>query len=192
MASRHVTVNLAKKNKFANIFLLMPETGVTDAMRSGMFTEEDIADLQMRCFLQRALPSGSIKGLKAYIAGLLPLPVDPAATAAPPEEVAYRHKRKPPPHPPVDPAAMAPPLEEVVIDSRRNSIVVLVAGHCCNRTQGETQAMESHFLQKEKEKNGRTIYITSQHGSLGCLFQRESPYARSKEDGEATACQAVR
>ncbi len=32
MASRQVTVDLVKKNKFVNIFLLMPETGVTDAM----------------------------------------------------------------------------------------------------------------------------------------------------------------
>jgi hypothetical protein len=71
MASRRFTVDSAKKNKFVDIFLLMPETGVADAMQSAKFTEEDIADLQMRCFLQRALPGGLIKGLKAYIAGLL-------------------------------------------------------------------------------------------------------------------------
>ncbi len=71
MASRRFTVDLAKKNKFVNIFLLMPETGVTDAMRSAKFTKEDIADLRMRRFLQPALPGGSIKGLKAYVAGLL-------------------------------------------------------------------------------------------------------------------------
>ncbi len=70
MASRRFTVDSAKKNKFVDIFLLMPETGVVDAMRSAKFTEEDIADLQMRRFLQRALPGGSIKGLKAYVAGL--------------------------------------------------------------------------------------------------------------------------
>ena len=45
MASRRVTVDSAKKNKFVNIFLLMPETGVADAMRSAKFTEEDIANL---------------------------------------------------------------------------------------------------------------------------------------------------
>jgi hypothetical protein len=71
MASRRFTVDSAKKNKFVDIFLLMPETGVADAMRSAKFTEEDIADLRMRRFLQRALPGGSIKGLKAYDAGLL-------------------------------------------------------------------------------------------------------------------------
>jgi hypothetical protein len=68
MASRRFTVDSVKKNKFFDIFLLMPETGAADAMRSAKFTEEDIADLQMWHFLQRALPGGSIKGLKAYVA----------------------------------------------------------------------------------------------------------------------------
>ena len=71
MASRRFTVDLAKKKKFVDIFLLMPETRVADAMRSAKFTEEDIANLTMRRFLQRALPGGSIQGLKAYVAGLL-------------------------------------------------------------------------------------------------------------------------
>jgi len=71
MASRQFTVDLAKKKKFVDIFLLMPETRVADAMRSAKFTKEDIANLAMRCFLQRALPGGLIQGLKAYVAGLL-------------------------------------------------------------------------------------------------------------------------
>jgi hypothetical protein len=71
MASRRFTVDSAKKKKFVDIFLLMPETRVADAMRSAKFTEEDIANLTLRRFLQRALPGGSIQGLKAYVAGLL-------------------------------------------------------------------------------------------------------------------------
>ena len=71
MASRRFTVDLAKKKKFVDIFLLLPETCVADAMRSAKFTEEDIANRTMRRFLQRALPGGSIQGLKAYVAGLL-------------------------------------------------------------------------------------------------------------------------
>jgi hypothetical protein len=69
--SRQFTVDLAKKKKFVNIFLLLPETCVADAMRSAKFTEEDIANLTMRRFLQRALPGGSMQGLKANVAGLL-------------------------------------------------------------------------------------------------------------------------
>ena len=103
MASRKFTVALAKKKEFINIFLLMPESSVLNVMKQAKFTEEDIANLRMRRFLQRALPGGSIKGLKAYIAGLLPPPPDrrqrkPPTTAASPEhEVADRHQRKPPP-----------------------------------------------------------------------------------------------
>ena len=103
MASRRFTVDSTKKKEFINIFLLMPESSVLNAMKHAKFTEEDIADLRMRRFLQRALPGGSIKGLKAYIAGLLPPPPDrrqrkPQTTAASPEdEVADCHQHKPPP-----------------------------------------------------------------------------------------------
>jgi len=68
MASRQLTVDSAKKREFINMFLLMPESSVLKAMRQATFTEEDIADLPLRRFLQRALPGRSIKGLKAHIA----------------------------------------------------------------------------------------------------------------------------
>jgi hypothetical protein len=153
MASRRVTVDSAKEeNKFVNIFLLMPETGLTDAMRSAMFTKEDITDLRMRRFLQRALPGGSIKGLKAYIAGLLPLPVDPAATAAPPEEVAYRHKRTPPPHFPVDPAATAPPLKEVIIDSGETVLSLLSPGTAATVCKDKHKQWNHTFYKNKKKK----------------------------------------
>ena len=102
MASRRFTVDPVKKKEFINIFLLMPETRVDDAMRKAEFTKKDIADLLLRRSLQRALPGGSITGLKDYIA---------------------RQRKQPPPHLPVDPAASTdaaatvPPAEEVVIDA---------------------------------------------------------------------------
>ncbi len=71
MASRRFTVDSAKKKTFVDIFLLLPETRVTDSMRSAKFTKWDIANLTMWHFLQRALPGGSIQGLKADVAGLL-------------------------------------------------------------------------------------------------------------------------
>ena len=86
MASRQFTVDSVKKQKLINIFLLMPETCVSHAMRKAEFTEEDITNLLLRCFLQRALPCRLIKVLKAYIA----------------------RQRKLPPHLPVDPAAAHP------------------------------------------------------------------------------------
>jgi hypothetical protein len=76
----------------------MPETGVTDAMRSAMFTKEDIADLRMWRFLQRALPGGSIKALKTYVAGLhRPTRlVDDATIVANVETTIVHVKRTPP------------------------------------------------------------------------------------------------
>ena len=107
----------------------MPETRVDDVMREAEFTEKDIADLPLRRSLQRALSSGSIKGLKAYIARQRKqpthLPVDPAATDAaatvPPEEVVIDA------HLPVDPAATdaaaTVPPEEVLIDAKATTVL---------------------------------------------------------------------
>jgi hypothetical protein len=61
MASRQFTVDSAKKKEFINIFLLMPESSVLNAMRQAKFTKEDIADVRLWHFLQRALPSRLIK-----------------------------------------------------------------------------------------------------------------------------------
>ena len=103
--SRQFTVDSAKKKKFVDIFLLMPETRVADAMRSAKFTEEDITNLRIRRFLQRALPGRSIQGLKAYVAGphrsrqfcsSRPL-VDNAAIVANVEEAAIIHVKSTPP-----------------------------------------------------------------------------------------------
>ncbi len=47
MASRRFTVDPAKKKEFINIFLLMPESSILNAMKQATFTEEDIADLRM-------------------------------------------------------------------------------------------------------------------------------------------------
>jgi hypothetical protein len=45
MASRRFTVDSAKKNEFINIFLLMPESSVLNAIRQAKFTKEEIANL---------------------------------------------------------------------------------------------------------------------------------------------------
>ena len=68
MTSRQFTVDPVKKQEFINIFLLMPETRVSHAMRKAEFAKKDIANLLLRHFLQRALPGGLIK---ARLAGFL-------------------------------------------------------------------------------------------------------------------------
>jgi hypothetical protein len=72
MASRRFTVDLAKKKKFLNFILQMPKLRVLDAMKLAMFSDEDITDLGLRYFLQRALPGGSVKAMKAHLGAFLP------------------------------------------------------------------------------------------------------------------------
>jgi hypothetical protein len=72
MASRWFTVDPAKKKKFLNFILQMPKLRVLDAMKLAMFSDEDIADLGLRRFLQRALPGGTVKAMKAHLGAFLP------------------------------------------------------------------------------------------------------------------------
>ena len=153
MASRRFTVDSAKKKEFINIFFLMPESSIINAMKQAKFTKEDIVDLRMRRFLQRALPGGSIKGLKAYIAGLLPPPPDPMTAASLEDEVADRHQRKPPPNLPVDPAATAAPTKEVtVIDSEETVLSSLLPGSAATKRKGKRKRWNSTFYINKKNK----------------------------------------
>jgi hypothetical protein len=160
MASRRFTVDPAKKKEFINIFLLMPESSILNAMKQAKFTEEDIADLRMRRYLQRALPGGSIKGLQAYIAGLLPPPPDrrqrkppPEMASSPEDQVADRHQRNPPPHLPVDPAATAAPSEEVTfIDSGETVLSLLSAGTAATKRKVKRKLWNRDFYINKKNQ----------------------------------------
>ena len=74
MTSRRFTVDLAKKKKFLDFILQMPKLRVPDAMKLAMFSDEDIADLGLRRFLQRALPGGTVQAMKTHLAGVPPAP----------------------------------------------------------------------------------------------------------------------
>jgi hypothetical protein len=130
----------------------------------------------------------------------------PAATAAPPKEVADCHQ-----HLPVDPAATGTPLREVVVDSGETVLLSLSPGTAATVLKRKAKRKQWNLTayKKRKETYVRTIYITCRHNdddddddndnhnyvnddgcrSLGCLFQRECPFACSKEDGKATVCQ---
>ena len=147
MASRQLTVDSAKKREFVNIFLLMPESSVLKAMRQATFTEEDIADLPLRRFLQRALPGGLIKGLKAYIA---------------------RQRSKHPPHLPVDPAAAHPrpsmtrqylaastktvPPEEVTIDAGATMVLSSLLPGTATKRKKDRKRWDRMVYQNKKNK----------------------------------------
>jgi hypothetical protein len=72
MKSRWFTINPAKLKKFLNVIFQVPKLHVPDAMKLANFSDEDIADLSLRRFLQRSLPGGMIKAMKAHLVGLLP------------------------------------------------------------------------------------------------------------------------
>jgi hypothetical protein len=76
MKSRRFTVNPAKLKKFLNVMLQAPKLHVPDAMKLANFSDEDIADLSLRHFLQHFLPGGRIKAMKVHLVGLL-LPKPP-------------------------------------------------------------------------------------------------------------------
>jgi len=77
MASRRFTVDPAKKKKFLNFLLQSPKLRVPDAMKLANFSDEDIADLALRRFLQRALPGGTVKAMKAHLGDYLLPPKPP-------------------------------------------------------------------------------------------------------------------
>ena len=52
----------------------MPKLRVPDAMKLVMFSDEDIANLGLRRFLQRALQGGTVQAMKAHLAGVPPAP----------------------------------------------------------------------------------------------------------------------
>jgi hypothetical protein len=56
-------------------------------MRMAKFLDDDIADLSLRRFLQRALPGGTVNAMKAHLTGLL-LPQPP------PSDCNNRHKKR--------------------------------------------------------------------------------------------------
>jgi hypothetical protein len=61
-----------RRRSFLNFILQMPKLRVPDAMKLAMFSDEDIADLGLRRFLQRALPGGTVKAMKAHLGAFLP------------------------------------------------------------------------------------------------------------------------
>jgi hypothetical protein len=70
------SANLAKQNKLVKIFLWTPQIRLQDAMILAKYSNEEIEDKAFHHFLRRTLPSGSLKRLKAHIAGVVLPPPD--------------------------------------------------------------------------------------------------------------------
>jgi len=103
--------------------------------------------------------SFSVLGLKAYIAGLLPLPPNcrqrkpPTTAASLKYEVADCHQSKPPPHLPVDPTATAAPSKEVtVIDSGETVLSSLSPGSAATKNKVKCKRWNHTFYINKKNK----------------------------------------
>ncbi len=70
--SRLNVTNPAKLKKLVKIFLWMPQILVPAAMKLAEYSNKEITDVSFRCSFQRTLPGGSLKGLRAHIAGDVP------------------------------------------------------------------------------------------------------------------------
>ena len=73
---RSSSADPAKLKKLTKILIQTPQIQLQHAMMMAKYSVEEIADKAFRRFLQRALPGGSLKGLKAQTAGAIPPPPD--------------------------------------------------------------------------------------------------------------------
>jgi hypothetical protein len=141
MASRQFTVDPVKKKEFINIFLQMP------------CSEKDIADLQLRRYLQRALPGRLIKGLKAYIVCQLKqpphLPVDPAA--AHPRLPMTRQYLAVSTKAATDVAVTVPP-EEAVIDAGATTVLSSLSTGTATKHKKDHKRWNRILYQNKKNK----------------------------------------
>ena len=73
---RSTTADPAKLKKLKKIMIQAPTLQLRHAMKAANYSDEEIADIAFRRFLQRALPGGSMKGLRAGVDARLPAPPD--------------------------------------------------------------------------------------------------------------------
>ncbi len=79
--SKSNLADLAKLKKLIKICLRMPQILVSAAMKLAEYSNEEIAILSLRRFIQHALPGGSLKGLRVHVArDVPPLPAPPDRT----------------------------------------------------------------------------------------------------------------
>ena len=138
-------------------------------MRKAEFTEEDIADLLLRQFLQRALSGRSIKGLKAYIGRQCKppphLPVDPAAAHSQPpmmrQYLAASTEAATAAAATVPPAAVATvPPEEVIIDVGATTVFLSLLRGTATKRKKDRKRWNCTSYQRKKNKM-RGLFLTT-------------------------------
>jgi hypothetical protein len=69
---RSRSVNPDKLKKVIKTLLNMPDMKVPQAMLSARFSDEEVANLSLRRFIQQSLPGKTLKGSKVHVLGPLP------------------------------------------------------------------------------------------------------------------------
>jgi hypothetical protein len=68
------SVDPDKLKKVIETLLNMPNMKVPQAMLLARFSDEEVANLSLRWFIQQSLPGKTVKGLKAHVSSPLPPP----------------------------------------------------------------------------------------------------------------------
>jgi hypothetical protein len=71
---RSRSVNPDKLKKVIKSLISLPDLKVPQAMLLARFSNEEVANLSLRCFIRQSLPGKMVKGLKAHVSGPLPPP----------------------------------------------------------------------------------------------------------------------
>jgi hypothetical protein len=72
---RSRSVDPDKLKKVIKTLLNIPDMKVSQAMLLARFSDEEVANLSLRWFIQQSLPGKTLKGLKAHVLGPLPPPL---------------------------------------------------------------------------------------------------------------------
>jgi hypothetical protein len=71
------SVDAAKVKKVIKFLITQPDIKVPQAMKLSNFSNEEVANLTLCCFIWQSLPSKTVTGLKALLLGPLPPPPAP-------------------------------------------------------------------------------------------------------------------
>jgi hypothetical protein len=75
---RSSSVDPAKVEKVIKLLIKRPDMKVPQAMKLSNFSDKEVANLTLCCFIRQSLPGKMVAGLKAHVLGpLLPPPTPP-------------------------------------------------------------------------------------------------------------------
>jgi hypothetical protein len=80
---RSISANPAKVEKAIKFLIKRPDTKVPQTIKLIGFSNKEVANLSLHCFIQQSLPGKNVTGLKALLLGPCPPPLTPPDQAEP-------------------------------------------------------------------------------------------------------------